>query len=42
MVTNGSDEALALICRATLSATRAAVFPEVTYSLYKTLVTNAG
>lgn len=42
MVTNGSDEALALICRATLSATEAAVFPAVTYSLYKTLVTNAG
>lgn len=42
MVTNGSDEALALICRATLSAERAAVFPGVTYSLYKTLVTNAG
>jgi histidinol-phosphate aminotransferase len=42
MVTNGSDEALALLCRATLSADRAAVFPGVTYSLYKTLVTNAG
>jgi len=42
MVTNGSDEALALICRATLSATEPAVFPAVTYSLYKTLVTNAG
>lgn len=42
MVTNGSDEALALICRATLSPVHAAVFPEVTYSLYKTLVTNAG
>lgn len=42
MVTNGSDEALALICRATLSAERAAVFPAVTYSLYQTLVTNAG
>lgn len=42
MVTNGSDEALALICRATLSADRAAVFPSVTYSLYQTLVTNAG
>lgn len=42
MVTNGSDEALALICRATLSKERAAVFPAVTYSLYKTLVANAG
>lgn len=42
MVTNGSDEALALICRATLSADRSAVFPGVTYSLYQTLVTNAG
>lgn len=42
MVTNGSDEALALICRASLSPERAAVFPGVTYSLYKTLVTNTG
>lgn len=42
MVTNGSDEALALICRATLEPSRAAVFPAVTYSLYKTLVANAG
>ncbi len=42
MVTNGSDEALALICRATLSSTQSAAFPAVTYSLYKTLVTNAG
>ncbi|HRP69079.1 MAG TPA: histidinol-phosphate transaminase [Turneriella sp.] len=42
MVTNGSDEALTLLCRATLDAERSAAFPEVTYSLYKTLVTNAG
>lgn len=42
MVTNGSDEALAVICRATLSPERAAVFPGVTYSLYQTLVTNTG
>ncbi|MBS0618863.1 MAG: aminotransferase class I/II-fold pyridoxal phosphate-dependent enzyme [Spirochaetes bacterium] len=42
MVTNGSDEALALICRATLSAERRAAFPAITYSLYDTLVTNCG
>lgn len=42
MVTNGSDEALALICRATLSAERPAAFPAITYSLYQTLVTNCG
>lgn len=42
IVTNGSDEALALICRATLGPERGAVFPAVTYSLYQTLVTNAG
>jgi histidinol-phosphate aminotransferase len=42
IVTNGSDEALTLICRATLGAERPAVFPAVTYSLYRTLVTNAG
>lgn len=42
IVTNGSDEALTLICRATLGSERSAVFPAVTYSLYGTLVTNAG
>lgn len=42
MVTNGSDEALALICRATLASDRAAAYPAVTYSLYETLVTNCG
>ncbi|AFM14627.1 pyridoxal phosphate-dependent aminotransferase [Turneriella parva] len=42
IVTNGSDEALTLICRATLGPERPAVFPAVTYSLYGTLVTNAG
>lgn len=42
MVTNGSDEALALLCRATLSSERPAAFPAVTYSLYRTLVTNCG
>lgn len=42
MVTNGSDEALAILCRATLSEARSAAFPEVTYSLYETLVKNTG
>ncbi|MBV6492156.1 MAG: Histidinol-phosphate aminotransferase [Turneriella sp.] len=42
LVTNGSDEALALLCRASLDSTRAAAFPKVTYSLYKTLVKNVG
>jgi len=42
LVTNGSDEALALLCRATLSAERPAGFPAITYSLYQTLVTNCG
>ncbi|GAB4428365.1 MAG: histidinol-phosphate transaminase [Turneriella sp.] len=42
MVTNGSDEALSLLCRATLSSERQAAFPAITYSLYKTLVTNCG
>lgn len=42
MVTNGSDEALALLCRATLSSERPAAFPAITYSLYQTLVTNCG
>jgi histidinol-phosphate aminotransferase len=42
LVTNGSDEGLALLCRATLSTERAAAFPSVTYSLYQTLVTNCG
>jgi histidinol-phosphate aminotransferase len=42
IVTNGSDEALALVCRAALSPKRSAIFPAVTYSLYKTLVTNCG
>ncbi len=42
LVTNGSDEALALLCRATLSSERPAAFPAITYSLYQTLVTNCG
>lgn len=42
LVTNGSDEALALLCRATLSEEHSAAFPAVTYSLYRTLVTNCG
>lgn len=42
LVTNGSDEALALLCRATLSAERPAAFPAITYSLYQTLVNNCG
>jgi len=42
MVTNGSDEALALVCRATLSTDRGAVYPSVTYSLYETLIANCG
>lgn len=42
LVTNGSDEALSLLCRATLSEDHGAAFPAVTYSLYRTLVTNCG
>jgi histidinol-phosphate aminotransferase len=42
LVTNGSDEALSLLCRATLSSERPAAFPSITYSLYQTLATNCG
>lgn len=39
LVTNGSDEALLLICRVFLDKDDKAAFSQVTYSLYKTLVT---
>lgn len=42
LVTNGSDEALTLICRAFLEKGRKAAFPSVTYSLYKSLVLASG
>jgi len=42
LVTNGSDEALALICRAVLEPGKTALMPAITYSLYKTLVKNLG
>ena len=42
LITNGSDEALALICRAVLEPHKTALMPAITYSLYKTLVKNVG
>ncbi|MDH4263035.1 MAG: histidinol-phosphate transaminase [Spirochaetia bacterium] len=42
IVTNGSDEALSLIVRIFLDQTRTAAAPEITYSLYQTLVMSVG
>jgi len=42
IVTNGSDEALSLITRIFLDSTRTAAAPEITYSLYQTLVHSVG
>ena len=42
LVTNGSDEALALLCRAVLTTDRKAIYASVTYSLYETLAQLAG
>ena len=41
VVTNGSDEALALLCRIVLNAGDRVATPEFTYSLYDTLVSAA-
>ena len=41
-VSNGSDEALSLICRAFLEPKEKAIFSDVTYSLYSTLVESVG
>lgn len=41
-VTNGSDEALLWACRVFLDSKEKAVFPSITYSLYKTLVASVG
>lgn len=42
IITNGSDEALSLICRVFLGRGRKAIAPEITYSLYETLVQATG
>ncbi len=42
LVVNGSDEALNLICRGTLTEKDSTVMHEVTYSLYKTLINMTG
>jgi len=42
IVTNGSDEALAIICRVFLSPDESVVAPEITYSLYSTLTASVG
>ena len=42
IVTNGSDEALSLILRATIWPDSSAVMPEISYSLYPTLVNAVG
>ncbi|MDH4199098.1 MAG: histidinol-phosphate transaminase [Spirochaetia bacterium] len=42
LVTNGSDEALSLVCRVFLGPGKKALAPEITYSLYETLVLFSG
>jgi histidinol-phosphate aminotransferase len=42
LVTNGSDEALSLICRIFLGPGKKAAAPEITYSLYDTLARSTG
>ena len=42
IVTNGSDEALSLIARIFLDSNKVAAAPEITYSLYQTLVMLVG
>lgn len=42
LVTNGSDEALTLICRSFLESADSAAYPEVSYALYSTLIHAAG
>ncbi|MDH5720937.1 MAG: histidinol-phosphate transaminase [Spirochaetia bacterium] len=42
LITNGSDEALSLICRTFLDHGNFAVYPEVTYTLYETLIQMTG
>jgi len=42
LITNGSDEALSLICKIFLDKGDLAAMPEITYSLYDTLIKAAG
>ncbi|MDH5716784.1 MAG: histidinol-phosphate transaminase [Spirochaetia bacterium] len=42
LITNGSDEALSIICRAFIDSGNFIVYPEVTYSLYETLISAVG
>ncbi|RME93843.1 MAG: histidinol-phosphate transaminase [Candidatus Hydrogenedentota bacterium] len=42
LITNGSDEALSLICRTCLNEAEAAIYPNISYSLYSTLIQSVG
>ena len=42
LITNGSDEALAIICRAFFEGASVVAFPEISYSFYSVLIESVG